>query len=172
MSTNRPRKGVPSLIEAMKRLSADSRFHLLLIGGGMDSEAIRQLIPSDASRDRYHLCGHMDNVLPIVASCDATVLPALKREGLPKTVIESMALGVPAIGTTTGGTPELIVDGESGLLVPPGDSAAIADAIQSLAADPQSARRIGENGRQRIATHFNLRESIAAHEALYRRMLA
>ena len=117
--------------------------------------------------ERCHLIGHIDDVLPIVAACDATVLPALRREGLPKTVIESMALGIPAIGTTTGGTPELIVDGESGLLVAPGDSRAIADSIASVALDAGLARRIGANGRRRIAEYFNLQESIAAHAALY-----
>ena len=167
VSTNRPRKGVPSLIEAVKLLPPDIPWHLLLIGGGMDSEEIQRLIPPGDAGERFHLIGHIDDVLPIVAACDATVLPALRREGLPKTVIESMALGIPAIGTTTGGTPELIVDGESGLLVAPGDSRAIADSIASVALDAGLARRIGANGRRRIAEYFNLQESIAAHAALY-----
>lgn len=167
VSTNRPRKGVPSLIEAVKLLPPNIQWHLLLIGGGMDSDEIRRLIPAGELGQRFHLIGHIDDVLPIVASCDATVLPALRREGLPKTVIESMSLGVPAIGTMTGGTPELIVDGESGLLVAPGDSRGIADAIAALATNRDRARHIGASGRQRIAEHFNLRESIEAHVALY-----
>lgn len=170
VSTNRPRKGVPSLLAAVKLLPADLPWHLLLIGGGMDSDEIRRLLPAGEPGDRYHLFGHVDDVLPIVASCQATVLPALRREGLPKTVIESMALGVPAIATRTGGSPELIVDGESGVLVTPGDAHGIAAAIASLAADPARARRIGANGRRRIAEHFNLQDSIAAHEALYREL--
>jgi glycosyltransferase involved in cell wall biosynthesis len=169
VSTNRPRKGVPSLIEAVKLLPREIPWHLLLIGGGMDADDIRRAIP-EGDAERFHLLGHVDDVLPIVAACQATVLPALRREGLPKTVIESMSLGVPAIGTTTGGTPELIVDGESGLLVPPGDSHAIAAAIQSLATDSDLASRIGTAGRMRIAEHFNLRDSIAAHAALYRKL--
>jgi len=171
VSTNRPRKGVPSLIEAVKLLPAALNWHLVLIGGGMDSEAIRELVPAGEAEKRIHLFGHVDDVLPIVASCNATVLPALRREGLPKTVIESMSLGVPAIGTRTGGTPELIVDGESGLLVAPGDSRGIADAIAALAADRSRARKLGVAGKQRIAEHFNLSESIGAHAALYRKLV-
>jgi len=109
--------------------------------------------------------------LSLVAACDATVLPAIKREGLPKTVIESMALGVAPIVTRTGGSPELVVDGVSGLVVPPGDAAALAAAISRLAADPGLARAMGRAARERIAGHFRLEDSIGEHLRLYQELL-
>jgi glycosyltransferase involved in cell wall biosynthesis len=172
VASNRPRKGIPVLLRATHEIDPSARAHLLLVGGNMDTPEIRDTIAASPMADRIHLLGHRDDVLPIVAACDATVLPALKREGLPKTVIESMALGVPAIATSTGGSPELIVSGESGLIVPPGDPGAIADAINRLASDRSYAQRIGAAGHARIRDHFRLQDAIAQHRRLFERLIS
>jgi len=114
-----------------------------------------------------HLSGYRKDVLEIVAACDTTVLPAVKLEGLPKTVIESMALGVTPIVTDTGGSAELVRHGECGLVVPPGDPKALARAILELYKNPDVNRRMGAAARQRLATHFPLEASVAAHLRLY-----
>lgn len=167
VANNRPRKGVPVLIEAAHQVPAASRIHFLLIGGGMDTADMRRLVGQGPAKDRLHLLGHQEQVLPLVAASNATVLPSLRREGLPKTVIESMALAVPPIATATGGSPELVEDGVSGLIVQPGSSVELAAAIARLQADPEAARRMGQAARDRIATHFNIRDSIEAHERLF-----
>ena len=171
VANNRPRKGVPVLIEAVGRLPTDSPVHVLLVGSGMDGQDIRQLIDASPQPSRLHACGHRDDVLSLVASSDASVLPAIKREGLPKTVIESMALGIPPIVTATGGSPELVESGVSGLVVPPGDAGALATALSELAADPQRAQAMGRRARERLAESFTLEGSIAAHEHLYEELL-
>ena len=82
------------------------------------------------------------------------MLPSTKREGLPKTVIEAIVYAVRPVVTDTGGYAELVVDGESGLVVRPNDPGALAAAVLRLAEDTLAARTMGERARARIATHF------------------
>jgi glycosyltransferase involved in cell wall biosynthesis len=170
VANNRPRKGVPVLIAAAGRLPAGSPIHVVLIGGGMDSAPIRELIASSPARHRLHAFGHRDDVLPIVAASQATVLPAIKREGLPKTVIESMALGVAPIVTATGGSPELVVHGDSGLVVPPGDADALMAAMVQVSGQPDRGRSMGLRARERLGREFRLDTSISAHQRLYEQL--
>ncbi|MDJ0927402.1 MAG: glycosyltransferase [Gammaproteobacteria bacterium] len=172
VANNRPRKGVPVLIEAVGLLPADTRVHVLLIGRGMDSPEIDALVQASKHAARLHQFGHRTDVLQLAAAANASVLPTIRREGLPKTVIESMAVSVPPIVTRSGGSPELVADGDSGLVVPPGDAAALAAAINELAADPDRAQQMGRAARQRLIEHFNLQTSIDQHEALFRELAA
>jgi glycosyltransferase involved in cell wall biosynthesis len=171
VANNRPRKGVPVLIDAAGRLPPDSPVHVLLVGSGMDSPEIRRLVDASPQPARLHACGHRDDVLALVAASHATVLPAIKREGLPKTVIESMALEIPPIVTDTGGSPELVEQGDSGLVVPPGDAGALAAAITQLATDPRRALAMGRRARARLAERFTLEASVDAHQRLYEELL-
>ncbi|MFQ5635939.1 MAG: glycosyltransferase [Gammaproteobacteria bacterium] len=172
VANNRPRKGVAVLIDAARYLRADTRLHFLLIGHGMATDSIRDRVARGPLADHFHLIGYRENVLQLVAACDGSVLPATKREGLPKTVIESMALGVPAVVTRTGGNPELIVDGDSGYVVDPNDPAALAAALQRLADDPERARAMGAHARVRLQEHFNVDQGVRAHLRLYRELAA
>jgi len=167
IANNRPRKGVPVLIDAVGRLPAGENLHLVLVGQGMDGEEIGRLIGASPARDRIHVHGHRDDVLRIVAASDVAVLPAIKREGLPKTVLEAMGLGIAPLVTATGGSPELVRDGESGLVVPPGDAAALAGALLALSRDRERTRAMGRHARDRLASEFTLEASIAAHQQLY-----
>lgn len=172
VANNRPRKGVPVLLAAVRQLPVDLPVHLALAGTGMDAACLAPLLHAHPFAARCHLLGHREDALNLVAACDATVLPAIKREGLPKTVIESMALGVAPIVTRTGGSPELVVDGGSGLIVEPGDAVGLAAAIRRLAGDRPAARAMGQAARDRIAGRFRLQDSIDQHLALYRELLA
>lgn len=170
VANNRPRKGVPVLIDAARFLPADTRLHFLLVGSGMDSPEIRARIAAGPLAGRFHAIGFRDDVLPLVAACDAGVLPATKREGLPKTVIEAMALGLPVVVTRTGGSPELVVDGDCGYVVEPGDPQSLARALQRLADDPAQASRMGAAARRRIALHFNVARGVESLVRLYREL--
>jgi len=172
VANNRPRKGVSVLIRAAAMVPPESGVHLLLIGSGMLSSEVRDLVKASGAADRLHLFDHRDDVLNVVAASDATVLPAIKREGLPKTVIESMALGVAPVVTATGGSPELVEDRVSGLVVAPGDATALAQAILGLSRDRESARQMGSRARERIATDFTLEASVEAHHRLYESLVA
>jgi len=139
----------------------------LLVGGGMDSPGIAKLIAATPMADRIHALGYRDDIPALISACSASVLPATKREGLPKTVIESMVYAIAPIVSATGGSPELVVDGECGLVVPPSDPLALAQAIVEMASDDARRAEWGRRARERIRTHFNVQDSIAQHKALY-----
>lgn len=172
VANNRPRKGIPILIDSAAHVPADSTIHWLLIGRGMRSPDILERVARSPVHRRFHLFEHRDDVLELVAGSQLSVLPATRREGLPKTVIESMALGITAVVSRTGGSPELVMDGETGLVVPPGDAAALGEAITWLYQNPAENKVMGERGRDRLAQHFRLEDSVAGHIRLYQDLLA
>lgn len=155
----RPRKGLPVLLAATHLLPANNNIHLLLVGGGMDTAEVRKLIAASPMAERIHLTGFRRDATALIAACQASVLPSIKREGLPKTVIESMAYGVAPIVSDTGGSAELIEDGISGIKVAPGDAPAIADGIERLWRDAQLCLNMGQAARARIASHFTVQQS-------------
>jgi len=167
-ANNRPRKGVPVLVEAMGHLPAEANIHLLLIGNGMDAEELDRQIRESRASDRIHRLGFRTDAPALTAACGCTVLPALKREGLPKSVIESMVYAVPPVVTDTGGSAELVEDGVSGYVVAPGDPRTLADRIARLAADPESAKAMGQAARERIAKRFHVRDSIETTRRFFR----
>lgn len=170
VANNRPRKGADVLIRAAGLISPGTPIHFLFIGSGMDQEPIRSLVAASPLKDQIHLVGFRENVLGIIASCQASVLPATKREGLPKTVIESMVHGVTPIVTSTGGSAELVEDGVSGLVVPPGDAEALARAVLRLYQDPAATRVMGVRARERIGAQFRLDDAVSAHLALFQEL--
>lgn len=155
----RPRKGLPVLLKATHLLPAKSNIHLLLVGKGMDSAEIQGLIQSSPMADRIHITGFRRDAPAIIAACDASVLASTKREGLPKTVIESMAYGVTPIVSDTGGSAELIEDGVSGIRVTPGSAEEIAAAILKLHGSPSDCRTMGLRAKERINSNFHVRQS-------------
>ncbi len=168
----RPRKGIEVLIEATRHLPADAPIHILLVGNDMDNEGLAMQIAASPYSDRIHVLGFRKDACAITAACDAAVLAATKREGLPKTVIEAMVYGVPPIVTDTGGSAELVATGQTGIVVPPGDPVALAEAMQRLSQQRDLASEMGQKSRRRIEEHFNIRDTIDRTLALYRDVLA
>lgn len=105
-------------------------------------------------RDRVVFAGRRDDVPDVLAALDVVVLPSL-TEGLPLVVLEAMAARRPVVATSVGGTPELVVDGETGLLVPPRDAGALADALRRLTGDRALRERMGEAGYRRVRERFS-----------------
>ena len=101
---------------------------------------------------------------------DLYVATSLK-EGLPLAPLEAMAAGLPIVATDVPGHRDVVVNGETGLLVPAEDSAALADAIADLAADRARRRKMGEAGRQRVLDHFAIASMVAETARVYRRAL-
>lgn len=158
----RPRKGLGVLLEAFNSLPTDSKIHLLLMGRG--TELIQPA-------GRLHCLGYRQDVIELLSSCHATVLPTLKREGLSRSIIESMALEIPVIASDTGGNAELVADGQTGLVVPPGDAAALASAMLKLSQDRQHTQILGKQARERIAQQFNHRTAVKQYQAFYLSLL-
>ncbi|NNF62118.1 MAG: glycosyltransferase family 4 protein [Gammaproteobacteria bacterium] len=171
VANDRPRKGLPVLIDALDQLPAAVDTWLLLVGK-MDSPRLQKKIAASPRRNRIVMAGYREDAPTLAAASDCLVLPALRREGLPKVVIEAMAYATVPIVTDSGGSPELVVDGESGLVVPPGEAAAIAAAIEKLHDDTDLCRTMGKAAQARIRKSFRVEDTIMQTAALYRELLA
>ncbi len=166
----RPRKGVEYLIAALELMPADIPAHLVLIGQ-MDAAKLTRLIERSPARERIHRTGYLSNAPAWSAAADVFCLPSIKREGLPRAVIEAMAYAVPPVVTDSGGSPELIVEGESGFIVPTKDPASLARRFETLYRDPALRARMGAAARDRIATDFRTEDTVRKTVDLYKELI-
>jgi glycosyltransferase involved in cell wall biosynthesis len=123
----------------------------LVAGDGPERERLERLV---AGLDGVELLGLRGDVPELMAACDAVALLS-DAEALPMSILEAMALGRPVVTSDVGGAGEAVADGETGIVVPPGDTAAAASALAALAADPDRARAMGERGRARQRERFD-----------------
>jgi glycosyltransferase involved in cell wall biosynthesis len=160
-------KGHRFLIEAwptVRRAHPDAC--LVLVGEGSARRALGEQARSLGVADAVDFAGFRSPADAFIAGGDVLVQPSL-TEGLPNAVLEAMVAGRPVIASRVGGVPELVVDGETGLLVPPADPDALARAIIALLDDPDLRARLGAAGARRARTMFSLDSVRAAVEAVY-----
>jgi glycosyltransferase involved in cell wall biosynthesis len=150
---------------------APSPFTALLVGEGPDRPAVETEIRALGLTDSVELAGERRDVPALLATGDVFVLSS-RSEGAPISILEAMAAGLPVVASDVGGVGELVLDGETGLLVPPGDPARLAEALQRLLRDPALRRRLGAAGHARARERFDLRPLQSAHLELYARELA
>jgi glycosyltransferase involved in cell wall biosynthesis len=149
-------KGQLELIRALAQLDAG---FAILVGrdleqGGAYERALEREADGLGVRDRVVFAGHRDDVASVLAGADVVALPS-HLEGLPLVLLEAMAQARPVVATRVGGTPEVVADGETGILVDAGDVDALADALRSVLGDPTRARTLGEAGRTRAVERFS-----------------
>jgi len=144
---------------------------LVLVGEGRDRRSLEQLARRLHRDDRVIFAGRQREVPRWLSLFDVFVQPSL-IESDPLAVHEAMAMGLPIVATNRGGLPELLAEGEAGLLVPPGRPRALADAILHLAADPSHARALGANARRRAVERYSLRDYEQRLWELYQSVLA
>jgi glycosyltransferase involved in cell wall biosynthesis len=166
----RPRKGLEILLDAFAALPERLPVFLLL-AGRMESPGLIRAVERNPRRDRIRYLGFRNDAPSLIAACQVAVLPTTRREGLPKTVIEAMAYGVAPVVTDCGGSPELVVDRQCGLVVPPGNASALSAALYELYCDTALRERLGRAARERIANEFNITRTIDRTLALYRELL-
>jgi glycosyltransferase involved in cell wall biosynthesis len=160
-----------TLLSALTELEPETFAELVIVGDGPDRERVEDEVSRSSLSGRVRLLGERDDVTGLLADADVFVL-ASRSEGLPLSVIEAMAAGVPVVASDVGGLRELVRDAETGVLVRPGDPAALADALRPLLADIELRRRLGSAGRERAKASFDLSGFRRAHLELYRRELA
>ena len=150
-------KGIQVAIEAVRDLRRAVRVRYVLVGDGDYRPRLEAQIRDLGLADVVNIVGAVPRAaIPSYYSlAHAAVFPSIGDEAFGISVVEAMACGVPAIATTSGGMPESVVDGETGFLVPPRDTRAIANALERLAQDPVRARAMGMNGRRRAAELFD-----------------
>jgi glycosyltransferase involved in cell wall biosynthesis len=164
-----PIKGLEYLIDAapgILREAPAARF--LIVGDGELRPALAARARDRGVADRVHFTGYREDVPALIAGMDLFALPSL-NEGMGRVLVMAMALGKPIVATRVGGVPELLAGGEAGLLVPPADPAALAEAICRLLRAPATASALGEAGRRR-ASRYSAESMVKALAELYRQL--
>jgi glycosyltransferase involved in cell wall biosynthesis len=162
-------KDFPVLVRAAEQLPPATA-RIAIAGDGPDRAGIEAAIRHDGGAP-VELLGERDDVPELLAAADVFVLPS-RSEGMPLSVLEAMAAGVPVVASAVGGVPELVVDGVTGVLVPPGDAAALAAALARLAGDAAERERMGAAARRRAEAEFGIEACRRRHLDLYRATLA
>jgi glycosyltransferase involved in cell wall biosynthesis len=169
-----PRKGYEVMLRAFPAIvRAVSTVHYVIVGSDDNDYAdrLKRLAHELKIADRVHIVGFQDPVQPFLAALDLYAHPAL-MEGFGIAVVEAMAMGKAVVATTTGGLPEVVAQGETGLLVPPGDVESLAETVVSLLQDRVRREQMGNRGMARAHERFSLDASVAQVERLYREVLA
>ena len=163
----RPVKGHRYLLQAAAQvLRQIPDAHFVLIGAGELRAAIQMQAAELGIGQHLHLLGHRSDAAQLAQGFDLAVLASL-HEGLPNTVLEAMAAGVPVVSTAVGGARELIVDNETGFLVPAADAAGLASKIIDVLANETKRARVAARGRAFVTEQFSMRRMVAATEQLY-----
>ena len=160
-------KNIPSLIRAFQRIDSASRYDIRLFVAGEGPERELLVRASKAMRaDRLSLLGERRDVAALIQASDFLVLPS-RREGLSNAILEAMAAGKPVVASRVGGNVELVAHEETGLLYPGDDDAALAEAIERLAADCHLRNSLGAAARIVAQHEFSHEAMIARTERLY-----
>jgi glycosyltransferase involved in cell wall biosynthesis len=148
-------KGHKELFEAMARLRERLPVHALIVGGGRRMDEVRQSAESLGLASAVHFLGPRRDVPDLLNAMDIFVLPSYS-EGVSLALLEAMAAGKPVIATAVGGLPEVVTDGDNGLLIPPRDAGALAGALERLLSDPPWAQHLGASARAHVREHYSL----------------
>jgi glycosyltransferase involved in cell wall biosynthesis len=165
-------KGHRFFLEAATYVLADcpdARF--VIVGDGVGFEDVRRRVVDLGLGERVLMTGFRRDIPEVMAALDVLALPSIRSEAFPQVVAQALAVGTPVVGTTVGGIPEIIRDGETGRLVPPGDSRALADAIVELLREPRRARAMAERGQALVRARFSLDGMMTATTGVYRELL-
>jgi glycosyltransferase involved in cell wall biosynthesis len=147
-------------------VAAEPAARLCLVGDGSLRSALRDQAIAAGLGDAVRFLGHRDDVAALLPLFDVFALSSIS-EGLPLTLLEAMAAGLPCVATDVGAMADAVVEGQSGLLVPARDDAGLAAALLQLLRHPDQARQMGEKGRQRARSHFDLRVMVRRYEDLW-----
>jgi glycosyltransferase involved in cell wall biosynthesis len=163
-----PIKGFDVLISAMQHISPSVR--LRIIGDGPERGMLEKQCHDLGLKGRVEFLGFHEDVPSLLAEADAFVL-ASRSEGLSCSVVEAMAAGLPCVVTDVGGNGELVIDGETGLLVPAGEVETLGRRMAELACDPCLAANLGASARNRAEHSFSLSATLRSYDELYRNLL-
>jgi glycosyltransferase involved in cell wall biosynthesis len=169
-----PQKGLDVLLEALADPAANPDWRLEVIGDGPDAGSLREQASAAGLGQRVNWRGNcrFEEVARAYSETDVVVSPSVigpngRTEGIPNVLMEALACTRPVIATRLTGVPELVIDGETGLLVPPADPAALVAALRTVEANPEAAARMAASGRRIVERHYDLRRTAAAQYASF-----
>jgi glycosyltransferase involved in cell wall biosynthesis len=166
-----PSKGFNDLISALAYIKATTNsVRLIIVGEGELRDSLELQIINHNLSGTIKFAGLRNDIPEILSSLDVLVSPSL-WEGMPNVVLEAMAAGKPVVATSVGGTPETVVDGETGLLVPPRNHEALATAILRLLGNSELRTRMGHAGRERVLNHFSIQRMVTKTQHLYKELM-
>jgi glycosyltransferase involved in cell wall biosynthesis len=165
-----PEKDTETLLRAAALVAREHRaFRLEVAGDGPCLPGLRRLADQTGLAGCVRFLGQVRDVPAVLARASLFVLPSL-TEGISLTLLEAMARGLPVVATRVGGNPEVVAEGQTGLLVPPRSADALADRMLFLLRRPEVGRQMGLAGRRRVEKHFEIQTMVRRYEGLYRRV--
>ncbi len=160
-------KGCFEAIDALVHLQRHSiTARLMMIGDGPLRHALAQYAQRQGVNEQVVFTGHVHPVKPLYEALDIVVSPSY-TEGISNVILEAMALRKPVVATSVGGTPEIIATNRNGILVPPRDAAALANAVAAIVRDPDLKQRLIQNGYATLISHFEFRQRMRKMESFY-----
>lgn len=165
-------KGHGHLIDAVHRLAAERvPAKLLIVGTGPQEEALKRKVRQLGLEDRVLMLGYRNDVPRLIGAMDCSVLPATKNEATSQALPQALAMKVPVIATAVGGLPEVVIDQETGLLIPSGDAEALCRALTWVHQHPAEAKQMAERGYAHVHANFTFERMVDRTEAVYRELL-
>jgi len=164
-----PVKGFSLFIEAARQVAAREPGTRFVLAGQGSLEAALRAEAADLG-ERFQFLGLRDDIPELMAAFDIFVLSSL-NEGMGRVLLEAAAAGAPAVAARVGGVPDVVHDGVTGILTPPRDPAALAEALCRLARDGETRRRMGEAARAAVAPHYGLERMVRRIEQLYEALI-
>jgi glycosyltransferase involved in cell wall biosynthesis len=159
-------KGPHIALEAIAAENLPQDVHLHIIGTGPCEMELQARAKTEGAANRVHILGFQRNVYDYIAHCNVLLMPSL-HEGLPYTLLEAMALGIPIIASRVGGLAEVIQDESTGLLIPPQDVGALAQAICRLYRDPAFRAQLGNQARRLHQAKYSLEMMTERYLSVY-----
>jgi glycosyltransferase involved in cell wall biosynthesis len=166
-----PKKGLDVLIQAWQRVkTVISQAKLVILGEGSERAGLETLVMESNLTGQVYLPGQVENVTQYLQAADLFILPS-RAEGLSNALLEAMAMGLPVVATAVGGTSDVIVHGENGLLIPPEDEVTLGEAIISLLQDPALRECLGRAAHCTVKTQYAISSVAARYLELYQTLV-
>jgi glycosyltransferase involved in cell wall biosynthesis len=157
------RKGQEDLLDSLDRMREQlPKVHLMLVGDGPDEEMLKSKVAKMGLEGHVTFFPFTREPVYVFEALDILVLSSRYKEGLPNVLLEAAAMSLPLVSTKLAGVPEIVIEGETGTMVEPGDIGGLADAVARLWADPEACRRMGRNGRRIMEQRFDKKRQFDA----------